>query len=319
MMNSSNLAEKRLNNSDINSFNKKNYQFPGYEVFEELGQGGMGIVFRGRQVNMDRIVAIKILKPEYSQQTKIVDNFMREAKTLANLNHNNIIKVITLGQHNGNNYFVMEYVSGKSLQEKLEKEIVLKEKEVLEITLQIAGALEHLNKFGMIHRDIKPSNIILNSQNIPKLSDFGISINQSSVENKETNFTGTSHYISPEQALEKDIDIRSDIYSLGSTLFHLLTGKTPFSGDKSYVIITKHVTEKLTDPRLHNPALSVGVSQLITKMMAKEPTERIQTPTELITALKSILETGAMPIHMRSKTTRRTRANKFATRRRFRA
>jgi serine/threonine protein kinase len=152
-----------------NNLNSINYQIPGYEIFEELGQGGMGVVFRGRQINMDRIVAIKILKPEFSKQPKIVENFLKEAKTLANLNHNNIIKVITLGQHNGNNYFVMEYVGEQSLLEKLNKDVVLKEKEVLDVALQISGALEHLNKWGMVHRDIKPSNILLNSHNIPKL------------------------------------------------------------------------------------------------------------------------------------------------------
>lgn len=289
---------------------------PGYEVFERLGQGGMGIVYRGRQINMDRIVAIKVLRSQFSAQPKIVEKFLKEAKTLASLNHNNIIKVITLGQHLNRNYFVMEFVSGPTLLEKLNQERVLKESDVLQVSLQIAEAISHLNQYGIVHRDIKPSNIILNAQNIPKLSDFGISITQTSSESSPSGLSGTCHYISPEQALQKDVDVRSDFYSLGATMFHLLTGQTPFAGDKSYVIITKLLTEELANPNKLNSSLSRGVSKLVQKMMAKDPLERFQTPIELITAIKTVISSGELPnVRDSKKSTRRTRSLKSFSRR----
>lgn len=292
---------------------------PGYEMLEKLGQGGMGAVYRGRQVNMDRIVAIKTLNARLAAEKASVDRFLKEARSVARLNHNNIIKGIDVGQSKGIYYFIMEFVDGPTLQEKLNKTGVFSEKEALQIVLQIADAIRYIKQFGIVHRDIKPDNIILTSQNIPKLADLGLvltknevvettsnqnskvsdahnhSTNSGSSSVVNTSFVGTPHYISPEQAQQKEVDFRSDIYSLGATLFHLVTGRTPFEGDRSIIIMTKHITEDLENPRSLNPALSHGIADLILKMMEKEPSARQQTPEELINDIKIVLETGELP------------------------
>ncbi len=287
---------------------------PGYEIMEKLGQGGMGAVYRGRQINMDRIVAIKTLNPQLSSQKSYVEKFLKEAKSVARLNHNNIIKGIDVGQVKGRYFFVMEFVDGPTLQEKINKEGTFSEKDALQIILQIADAIKYINQFGIVHRDIKPDNIILTSQNIPKLADLGLVLTNNETEKDvataspasneshsgntsviNTSFVGTPHYISPEQAQQKDVDFRSDIYSLGATLFHLITGRTPFTGDRSIIIMTKHITEDLTSPRELNPALSKGIADLVFKMMEKEPTARQQSPEELIEDIRKVLETGELP------------------------
>lgn len=292
---------------------------PGYEIMEKLGQGGMGAVYRGRQINMDRIVAIKTLNAQLSAQKSYVEKFLNEAKSVARLNHNNIIKGIDIGQHKGHYYFIMEFVDGPTLQEKLNKDGLFSEKDALQITLQIADAIRYINQFGIVHRDIKPDNIILTLQNIPKLADLGLVLTNNQVESTppstssgneshsgntsavNTSFVGTPHYISPEQAQQKAVDFRSDIYSLGATLFHLVTGRTPFVGDRSIIIMTKHITEDLTYPRDLNPALSRGIADLIMKMMEKEPSARHQTPDELIADIKAVLESGELPNSSKSR------------------
>lgn len=291
---------------------------PGYEIMEKLGQGGMGAVYRGRQINMDRIVAIKTLNPQLSSQKSYVEKFLKEAKSVARLNHNNIIKGIDVGQVKGRYYFVMEFVDGPTLQEKINKEGTFSEKDALQITLQIADAIKYINQFGIVHRDIKPDNIILTLQNIPKLADLGLVLTKNEIEIEHvepstneshsgntsvinTSFVGTPHYISPEQAQQKEVDFRSDIYSLGASLFHLVTGRTPFTGDRSIIIMTKHITEDLTNPRELNPALSKGIADLIFKMMEKEPTARQQSPEELIADIKAVMETGELPGASKSK------------------
>jgi serine/threonine-protein kinase len=286
---------------------------PGYEIMEKLGQGGMGAVYRGRQINMDRIVAIKTLNPQLSSQKSYVEKFLKEAKSVARLNHNNIIKGIDVGQVKGRYFFVMEFVDGPTLQEKINKDGSFAEKDALQIILQIADAIKYINQFKIVHRDIKPDNIILTSQNIPKLADLGLVLTNNETEKEvantsatndshsgntsaiNTSFVGTPHYISPEQAQQKDVDFRSDIYSLGATLFHLVTGRTPFTGDRSIIIMTKHITEDLTSPRELNPALSKGIADLIFKMMEKEPSARQQSPEDLIEDIKKVIETGELP------------------------
>jgi serine/threonine-protein kinase len=244
-----------------------------------------------------------------------VEKFLQEAKSLARLNHNNITKVISLGQNNGRNYFIMEFVCGNTLYEKLVKEGVFKEKDALQIILQVAEALRHLNQLGIVHRDIKPSNIILTDQNIPKLSDFGIAITQADSEVLKSGLSGTCHYISPEQALQKEVDVRSDIYSLGATLFHILTGETPFDGKEAQVIMMKQITEKLRNPKYLNRYLSIGACQLIKKMMEKESSMRYQSTNELIDAIKNVLATSESAKPLKSRTTRRARVSLPYTRR----
>jgi len=290
---------------------------PGYEIIEKLGQGGMGAVYKARQINMDRLVAIKILNPQLAADKSYIDRFLKEARSVARLSHNNIIRGIDVGQHQKRYYFVMEFVDGMTLQEKLNKEGAFTESEAIEFTLQISSAIQYISQFHIVHRDIKPDNIILNSRNVPKLADLGLALttdggSQSHHQTKKgnttsadsTGFVGTPHYISPEQAQDKKVDIRSDIYSLGATLFHMVSGRTPFVGERSIVIMTKHITEDVEDPKILVPELTDGIRDVILKMMEKDPGERYQTPNELIDDLNLVKETG------RVKKPRKTRARR---------
>lgn len=274
-------------------------EIPGFEILEKLGQGNMSEVFSAMQLNMDRMVAIKVLSPKLSSQKEYSDQFISEAKLVAKLNHNNIIKGLAIGENKGLHYFVMEFIDGINLQDKLIIEGVFSEKLALEITLQIVDALKYIQQFGILHRDIKPANIILNYQNVPKLADLGLGITKNKLEASQNNIAGTPYYISPEQAQHNEVDFRSDLYSLGATLFHLITGRPPFEGANSLVVMTKHITEDLTPAKEINPNLSKGVSDLILKMMAKNADDRYQTCDELMNDIKVVLETGILPIKSR--------------------
>lgn len=275
------------------------FEIPGYDIIEKLGQGSMGDVYCAKQIIMDRMVAIKVLNPRFSGQKRYSEKFVSEAKLVARLNHTNIIKGIAIGEHKGLHYFIMEFINGETLQEKINNEGFIPEKVALEIVLQISDALKYIKQFDIVHRDIKPANIILNFQNIPKLADLGLGITKNNVVVGQNNIVGTPHYISPEQAQRQIVDFRSDIYSLGATLFHLVTGRVPFEGANSMVVMTKHITEELINPREIKPDLSKGISDLLQKMMAKEPAERYQTTEELIQDIKCVLEKGVLPISTR--------------------
>lgn len=282
-------------------FAEKSFQIeiPGFEILEKLGQGNMSEVFSAMQLNMDRMVAIKVLSPKLSSQKEYSDQFISEAKLVAKLNHNNIIKGLAIGEHKGLHYFVMEFIDGINLQDKLHIEGIFSEKLALEITLQIVDALKYIQQFGILHRDIKPANIILNYQKVPKLADLGLGITKNKMEASQNNIAGTPYYISPEQAQHNQVDFRSDLYSLGATLFHLITGRPPFEGANSLVVLTKHITEDLTPAKEINPNVSKGVSDLILKMMAKNADDRYQTCDELINDIQAVLETGILPMKSR--------------------
>jgi len=265
---------------------------PGYEVLELLGEGGMGMVYKARQKSLDRVVALKVLPPQAAKETAFIKRFYSEARTVAKLNHENIIAGIDVGESPGGTYyFVMEYVEGDSVAQLIEKSGPLEERFALQVTLQIARALEHAHKHGLVHRDVKPQNILVTRNNMAKLCDLGLAKLQNENVGDPTGVpVGTPHYLSPEQARgEADVDIRSDIYSLGASLFHMLTGETPFEGQSPMVLMTKHLTEAPEPPRRLNPDVSRGASELVLQMLEKDKEDRPQTPSELIKDLQQVL------------------------------
>ena len=267
---------------------------PGYEVLELLGEGGMGMVYKARQKSLDRVVALKVLPPQAAKETAFIKRFYSEARTVAKLNHENIIAGIDVGESPGGTYyFVMEYVEGQSVAEAIEQQQgPLEERFALQITLQIARALEHAHKHGLVHRDVKPQNILVTRTKMAKLCDLGLAKLQSDGAGSDPTGVpiGTPHYLSPEQARgEADVDIRSDIYSLGASLFHMLTGETPFEGQSPMVLMTKHLTEVPDAPRRLNEDVSRGASDLVLHMLEKDKEDRPQTPAELIEDVERVL------------------------------
>jgi serine/threonine-protein kinase len=274
---------------------------PGYEILSKIGQGGMGAVYRARQISMDRAVALKVLPPRLARDRQFVDRFLNEARAVARLRHENIILGIDAGEANGLYYFVMEFVEGETVQGILRRDGRLDEKRALKIAQQIAAALQHAFDNRMVHRDIKPSNILITREGTAKLCDLGLAKVQhrGDAGNTQTGMAvGTPHYISPEQARgESEVDIRSDIYSLGASIYHMVTGEVPFTGPNAAVVMSKHVTTPPTPPREKNGSLSSAVNDLILKCMSKHREHRFQTPADLIAEIRKVLDaaTAAPP------------------------
>jgi eukaryotic-like serine/threonine-protein kinase len=268
----------------------------GYEIIKQLGEGAWGEVVLARQLAGDRLVALKILRKEMARDPDYVERFIREGRLAYKLDHPNIVSAIDVGESAGTYYFAMEYVEGRSLRDFMARERKLPEPFALHLMIQIARALEYANENDIVHRDVKPDNILMDGNGVPKLADLGLAKEVGSI----TRITqtgvmmGTPHYMSPEQARGVPLDIRSDIYSLGATLYCLLTGRPPFEGSSAAVILTKHLTEQVPWPQDINPNVSENCCLLIEKMMAKEPRERYATPAELIPDLE-LVENGKAP------------------------
>ena len=265
----------------------------GFQLIEEIGRGGMGTVYKARQISMDRLVALKVLPPNLAKNKAYIDRFFKEARAVARLSHVNIIQGYDVGEASGYYYFAMEYIDGESLAAKLAREATISEIEALNIVEQVARALAHAQSTaGIIHRDIKPDNIMLTKSGMAKLADLGLA---KMVGDKTVLTAGTPHYVSPEQGCGSPlVDTRSDIYSLGATLFHMLTGTPPFTGNTPREIIEKHVSQEVQSARDLNPALSTNVCRLISTMMAKKPEERYQTPAELLDDIR-LVKQGVPP------------------------
>jgi tRNA A-37 threonylcarbamoyl transferase component Bud32 len=269
----------------------------GFELIGKIGAGGMGTVFKARQKSLDRIVALKILPPSIAKDQTFIERFLREARTSAKLNHPNIVQGIDVGHDPKANlyYFAMEFVDGPSLKGVQKKEHVIPEKRALEITHQVAAALECAQRAGIVHRDIKPDNILLTTNGNVKLADLGLARQQGANDAGITlggSTLGTPFYMSPEQVRGElaKVDVRSDIYSLGATLFHLVTGQPPYSGATSALIMSKHLTEAPPKPRELKPELSEACSKLILKMLEKDQRKRQQSATELSAEIELILQ-----------------------------
>ncbi|MCY3019265.1 MAG: PA14 domain-containing protein [Planctomycetota bacterium] len=279
----------------------------GFELLGKIGQGGMGTVFRARQRSLDRIVALKILAPSIAKDAEFLERFQREARASAKLSHVNVVLGIDVGKDpaTGLWYFAMELVDGPSLKQVLQEQRVVPERRALEIARQAAYGLECIARHGMVHRDIKPDNILLTSQGEAKLADLGLArqIRDDASLTQSGSTVGTPHYMAPEQVrgLKDKIDIRTDIYGLGATLFHLVTGRTPFDGPTAAAIMSRHLTEPVPKANRVNPEVSEGCSRLIEWMMQKKREDRIQTPAALLEQIGKVLKgevtAARQPVH----------------------
>jgi eukaryotic-like serine/threonine-protein kinase len=268
-------------------------QIPGYQFLEKLGQGSNGVVYKAKQLSMDRLVAVKVLHPKYSANPALLARHTREARVAAKLSHNNIVQAIDVGSAGSLHFFVMELVEGKTIQEEITAGKVFREREAVEIIVQIAQALAHAARRGLVHRDVKPANIVLTPEGIAKLADLGMArtaADDAELRRKERGLTiGTPYYISPEQVrAEEDIDTRSDLYSLGATLYHMVTGRPPFEGSGEKVF-EKHLHQALTPPDHINQELSGGIGEVVEVLMAKDRDERYQTPDDAVIDLECLL------------------------------
>ena len=264
-------------------------EIEGYQILEMIGHGGMGAVYKARQLSMDRVVAIKILSEKYKDRPEYTERFLQEARTVAKLNHENIIAGIDFGKVGDLSYFVMEYVDGPTVLDLLREEKRVDPERALDIVLQVARALDHAHKRGLVHQDIKPDNVMLGEGGIVKLCDLGLAKNLD--EDSGGRAIGTANYMAPEQIMgTADVDIRADIYSLGVTLYRMLYGKLPYKGQSPAVVMSKHLNEPLEFPP--EPS-ETPVPQLLTimqKMMSKRREDRYQTPRELLDVLERIRE-----------------------------
>ncbi|HEY2346783.1 MAG TPA: serine/threonine-protein kinase [Xanthomonadaceae bacterium] len=276
--------------------------FGEYEILSELGGGGMGRVYRALDKTLQRIVAIKTLSGEIGDDPVFVERFLKEARAAARLNHPNIVQIYSFGIVGDINFIAMEYVDGQSLGEIVRRE-PFSEKSAVMIIRQVAQGLAVAHAEGLIHRDIKPDNIMLTHKGAVKIVDLGIA--KQLDENKSLTRTGqpvgTPAYVSPEQVeCERPIDARSDIYSLGATLYHLVTGMMPYDGASATSVMIKHVTAPVPDPREVAPGVSAGMAHAIAKMMAKRPEDRYPDVTVLERDLHRVqlgldIESVAMP------------------------
>jgi len=267
-------------------------RIPGYLLYERIGRGAMGTIYRAKQISVGRIVAIKVLPPELGTDIAFVQRFLREARSVANLSHPNIVAGIDAGEADGVHYYVMEYVEGTNAFELVKRHRRLLEPECVRIALQIARALDHAHRHGIVHRDIKPHNIIVTPDGTAKLCDLGLAkrtIGSDPSITAEGMAIGTPTYIAPEIALgERLYDIRSDIYSLGVTLYHLATGNPPFLGVLAADVLRKHVSEPPVPPKDIVSDLGDAFNSVILKMLTKKREDRFQTPADLIQALQGI-------------------------------
>ncbi len=271
-----------------------------YKIIEKLGEGGAGIVYRATQEPLDRTVAIKILGKHRVDSTEYLDRFRREARVAVTLNHQNIVRGLDFGEADGYHYFVMEYVEGESLHEVLKREGVLEEKRSLKIVLQAVAGLRHAAEFNLVHRDVKPENILITPDGVAKVCDLGLakpSILESARSSKDKATIGTPVYMSPEQIRGKDdTDFRSDVYSLGISLYEMVTGAPPFLAKTTDEIVRKHIREEPADPRERNLEVSSALAAVILKMLAKKPEDRYASLKDLEEDLKAVLD-GRPPRH----------------------
>lgn len=279
-------------------------QIPGYRILGKLGSGAMAVVYKAKQVSLDRTVAVKVLPKKFVQKSDYVERFYKEGRLAAKMNHNNIVQAIDVGEVGGLYYFVMEYVEGKTLYDDLSKGKIFGEAEAIDLVLQLASALGHAHSLGLVHRDVKPKNIMINNDNVVKLADMGLARETSDIKaakHEQGKAFGTPYYIAPEQIRGLvDIDGRADIYALGATLFHMVTGRVPFEASSPSDVMKKHLKEPLTPPDHINTVLTAGISEVIEAMMAKDRDNRYRNMDELITDLRAVRE-GRPPLLARQK------------------
>ena len=268
-----------------------------YEVIETIGRGGMGTVYKARQTNLDRIVAIKMLSEELASDPEFRARFQQEATVVARLNHPNIVQVHDIEPHNNTFCIIMEFVDGENLQAKIDRDVTASEQEVVAIGAQVSRALAYAHDRGIIHRDIKPDNIHVTPKGIAKVMDFGIARFLDSKLKTQTGISmGTPKFMSPEQVTGKNVDGQTDLYSLGICMYYCLAGKPPFDGENAISVATRHLYEQPELPSKLNSSISPAVEKVILKALEKQKANRYKTGTEMAEALDEVLESRP-PIH----------------------
>ena len=262
-----------------------------YEVLKRVGSGGMADVYMAKDHKLNRNVAVKVLKSEYVEDEKFLKKFETEAQAVARLSHPNIVNVYDVGIEDGINYIVMELAEGMTLKEYIRRKGYLSPKETVEISLQIASAISHAHKNHIIHRDIKPQNILVSEIGNVKVTDFGIAkATSSNTVTSTATAMGSVHYISPEQAKGRFCDEKSDIYSLGITMYEMVTGHVPFDHENGVTIALMHLQNEITPPSQVRDGIPDSLEKIILKCTMKKPEDRYQTADELIADLKLVFE-----------------------------
>jgi serine/threonine-protein kinase len=262
-------------------------EIANYRITEKLGEGGMGVVYKAVDVNLDRAVAIKVLNSDLSRNPDLVERFRAEARAQANLNHTNLATLYSFLVHEGTAMMVMEFVDGETLEKMVQRRGPIPSNEAIPIFKQALLGIGHAHRMGIIHRDLKPANLMLGRNGIVKVMDFGIAkvLGTRGMTRTGTQM-GTAFYMSPEQVLNKPVDIRSDIYSLGVTLYEMITGHVPFEADSDYQIMTSHVSTPPPLPTRFYPYIPTGVENAVLKAIEKNPEARFQTVEEFGQALE---------------------------------
>ena len=252
-----------------------------YEIIEQIGTGGMSDVYKAKCHKLNRYVAIKVMKSEFSEDKTFVSKFRAEAQSVAGFTHPNVVNVYDVGDENGIYYIVMELVEGITLKKYIEKRGKLPFKEAVSIAIQVANGLDAAHKHHIVHRDIKPQNIIISKEGKVKVTDFGIAKVASSSTINSSSTMGSVHYISPEQARGGYSDERSDIYSLGITIFEMLTGTVPFDGDSTVAVAVQHIQDEIPAPSTVAADIPVSIDKIVLKCTQKKPDRRYQSAAEL--------------------------------------
>lgn len=260
-----------------------------YELVEKIGDGGMAVVYKAKDKLLNRFVAVKILRPEFTKDATFVENFKRESQAAAGLSHPNIVSVFDVGREGNINYIVMELIEGRTLNEIIAEEAPMDYRKVIEITKQVAAALRVAHKNKIIHRDVKPHNIMVTNDGVIKLADFGIAkaVNDATL-STGSKIIGSVHYFSPEQARGNYVDERSDLYSLGIVMYEMLTGQVPFDGENPVTIALKHINEEAVPPREIVPGIPPALERAVLKATNKFQTNRYKSAEELIEDLDNI-------------------------------
>ena len=261
-----------------------------YELIEKIGEGGMAVVYKAKDRLLNRYVAIKILRPEFTQDEQFLDSFKRESQAAAGLQHPNIVSIYDVGRTGNINFIVMELVDGRPLSDFIKENGHLDYKTTIDIAKQVASALAIAHKHQIIHRDVKPHNIMITSDGVAKLTDFGIAraVSKATMVADTSKIIGSVHYFSPEQARGAYVDERSDIYSLGIVMFEMLTGRVPFDGETPVEVALKHINEDVPSPAKLVPGIPPALDKVVLKATDKYQTERYKSADEMLEALKNV-------------------------------
>ena len=269
----------------------------GYEVLDQIASGGMGVVYRARQLTLDRVVALKVLHPRLVADPRFVERFEREARAAGALNHINIVHVQDAGQAEGTYYYAMEYIDGPTVAAELRARGAMPPERAVDTVRQIATALGFAHGQGILHRDVKPENIMLTADGTAKLADLGLAMfvdtHATDAErgaDGKLRVWGTPSYMAPEVALGREPDPRSDLYSLGATFFHMLTARVPFTAAAATDVLAKHVSAPLPSMQDFNPAVPVALNRIVERLMAKDRARRYPDAAELVADLSVLRE-----------------------------